>query len=50
MEQNYMHMKGQKRSPITSRNPEVMFKLHMVSVDMIKTEKRKFMSLRLVGT
>ena len=44
MEHDYMRLKGNGRSLGTSRNLKVMVELHMVSVDMIKVVKGKFMS------
>ena len=35
-----MHVKGQRRSPITSENLKVMVSLHMVWVDMLKIVKK----------
>ena len=46
MKHDYMHMQGQGRAPGISRNPEVMVKLHMVSVDITKIVRQNFWSLR----
>ena len=42
-----MPMEGHGKSLGTSRNFDVMAKLHMISADMIKLTKGNFKSLRL---
>ena len=39
-----MHMKGHGRDHGTSRDLKMMINLHMLSVDLFKIVKRKFMS------
>ena len=43
-----MRIKSPRRGPGISRNLKVMVKSHVVSVDMIKIIKNKFMLLQIV--
>ena len=48
MKHDYMHMECQRTGVGFSKNPMVMVKLPLVSVDMIKIVKGTFISLSLV--
>ena len=47
-EQDYMRIKGHKRSHGTFKNLKVMAKSHMMSFDMVKIVKGTLMSLEVV--
>ena len=48
MEHDYMHIKGQKRGHVTSRNLKVLVNIQLVLFGLVQIVKGNFMSLGLV--